>query len=1005
MVRIKLLLFAFIISTGITWAQETAHYTNDMAAYYHALELYQNKAYVASKVAFQEAAHSFDDFSEMRANCDYYVANCAVRLGEQNADALVQDFVDKYPNSTKRNDAFMEVANYYYDTGKYAHALKWLGRVKYKNMPHGTYENYLFKYGYALFATGNLTQSKEYFVQLIDSQEYGAQAKYYYGYVAYQQDDYQNAEEYLGQVSGDKNYDKEVSYYLADMNFKLGKFQKAIDAALPLLPNANHRDKSEINKIIGESYFNLAQYQEAIPYLQEYKGKRGKWTNTDYYLLGYSYYKQQDYENAIKQFNKIIDGNNAVAQNAYYHLAECYLKTNKKTEALNAFMNASQMDFKPQIKEDAYLNYAKLSYEIGNPYKNVAEVLQDFLNAYPNTPEKENIKDLIVSAFIQSQDYQGAINYLEKEHKNKNNATYQKIAFERGIQLYKNGKYKVAKENFEKSLTNSVLPEYTAKATYWKGQSAYQNQDYTEALSDFTTFKNLPSAGNTQESGDINYQIAYVYFKQKKYQDASQYFKNYVNQSVSNQEKYQDAYLRLADTYYVSKNYSQAYQSYQKAKKENNKVADYATFQSAICEGFLGNTSHKIELLESIPVTYPRSGYKDEALYVLGTTYTDINQPQKALDAYDRLINQLSRSSFVPRALLKKGLIYYNENKIEEALNTYKLAVSKYPNTAIAQEAVQNARRIYISTGRVDEYADWVKGLDFVNVTNTELDKDMYDAAERQYVMGDYGKAISAFNKYLQNFPSGLRALEAHFYLAQSFDNQNKEDIAIEHYTYVANQPTNEFTEESLVKLTQFLLNKDQWSQATPHLLTLENVATHSQNVLYAQSNLMKSYYQSEDYTQAVVYAEKSLQHPLADNQVKADAQIIVARAAWQTGDTAKARSAYKNVESIATGELMAEALYYDAYFKNLDGNFKNSNVVVQKIASDYASYKKWGAKSLIVMAKNFYGLNDAYQATYILDNVIQNFPQFPDVVQEAKDELAKIKAEQAKTNDSVIPD
>ena len=36
------------------------------------------------------------------------------------------------------------------------------------------------------------------------------------------------------------------------------------------------------------------------------------------------------------------------------------------------------MNFDLKVREDAALNYAKLSYEEGNPYKSVAEVLQDF---------------------------------------------------------------------------------------------------------------------------------------------------------------------------------------------------------------------------------------------------------------------------------------------------------------------------------------------------------------------------------------------------------------------------------------------------------------------------------------------------------------------------------------------------------------------------------------------------------------------------------------------------
>jgi len=53
-------------------------------------------------------------------------------------------------------------------------------------------------------------------------------------------------------------------------------------------------------------------------------------------------------------------------------------------------------------------------------------------------------------------------------------------------------------------------------------------------------------------------------------------------------------------------------------------------------------------------------------------------------------------------------------------------------------------------------------------------------------------------------------------------------------------------------------------------------------------------------------------------------------------------------------------------------------------------------------MAKNFYALNDDFQATYILENVIQNFAEFEEVINEAKLELEQIKSEAAKTNSSL---
>ena len=87
---------------------------------------------------------------------------------------------------------------------------------------------------------------------------------------------------------------------------------------------------------------------------------------------------------------------------------------------------------------------------------------------------------------------------------------------------------------------------------------------------------------------------------------------------------------------------------------------------------------------------------------------------------------------------------------------------------------------------------------------------------------------------------------------------------------------------------------------------------------------------------------------------------------------------------------------------RDRDKNYESSNAVVQKLAKDYSSYKLYSAKGLVIMAKNFYALEDAFQATYILESVISSFPEFDDVVNEAKIELNKIKTEEAKTNSSV---
>ncbi len=998
----KICLFVLLIFFSISgFSQQSAIQTNELADYHRALELYNNQQYLAAQTLFDEVQDEVDD-ERIEANCAYYIANAAIRLNQPGADELMENFVQRYPTSTKTNAAFLDVADYYFESGKYSLARKWYDTVDQRNLSKAEKERFYFNNGYAYFRANQAEEAKEYFNKVKDSKKYGSQAKYYLGFMAYEGDDYEEANALFEEVEDNERYEEDLSYFQADMNFKQGNFEKAIQLGLEQLPRADRRDKSELNKIIGESYFNLKQYEKAIPYLKEYLGERGKWNNTDYYQLGYAYFQQGDYEAAISEFNKIIDGTNAVAQNAYYHLAQSYLKTDKKQQALNAFKNASEMDYNEEIKADAALNYAKLSYEIGNSYASTPQVLMTYLETYPNSPAKEEINELLINSFITSKNYEEAMRLLKGNRNFQNNVVYQQVAFYRGLELYNEGNYREAEEYFDLALNERRDPRFTALATFWKAESDFNLRNYADALIGYREFSGMSGANGVSEKENIDYNIGYAYFKQRDYGRAIEFFNRYAKNSGNDNSRRNDAYVRLGDSHFVNSSYWPAMEAYNAAIALNGSQNDYAAFQKAISYGFVQRNDTKITELNDFLRNYPRSSYRDDAAYELGNTYVAMNNTSQGMEAYNRLIRDVPGSNFVPQALLKQGLIYYNNDQGNQALDKLKKVVADYPNSAEAVQAVSTARMIYVDLGRTDEYANWVRDLDFVEVTDADLDNTTFEAAEKQYQDNNTSAAINSLEKYVNSFPNGIHSVQANFYLGQLYFREGNREKSIPYYKYVINKSASEYLEQALARLSEVYLEKKNYSEAIPLLKRLESEATYPQNTIFAQSNLMKSYLEEGKYNEAVSYAEKVLASRDAEAGAKNDAQVIIARAAMRTGNEDRAKRAYAEVQKTATGELAAEALYYDAYFKNKAGSFQASNDVVQRLAKDYSGYKLYGAKGLVLMAKNFYQLGDAYQATYILDNVIKNFTQFPDVVQEAKQELARIKAQEAKTNASI---
>lgn len=1000
---LRLTLLFFTIFSGTAFSQQSEIDINLTADYNHAVKLFNSKAYAAAQKSFAEISDNADDRMRIKADADYYDAMCAIRLNQTDADKKVIDFVENHPNSNKKNKAYFNVGNYYFANKRAAYALKWYSKVNLDALSEANRKELNFKMGYSFLSTRNLDRAKNKFVTLINDPVYGNDSRYYFGYIAYKQEDYDIAEKTLQEIADDQAYKSEVTYYLLDISFKAGRFKKCIQVGKQLLEKAKPKDQSEISKIIGESYFNLQQYQEAIPFLKAYRGKKGKWNNTDYYQLGYAYFKQNDFENAVNNFNKILDEKNNVSQKAYYNLGECYLYLEKKSEALNAFKSASEMDFDPKVKEDAALNYAKLSYEEGNPYRSVADILQDFLKDYPKNPSYNEINGLVVTSYLYQQDYKGALEYLAKSKTKQNEELTYEVSHYRAVQLFNQNQIQESIPYFLQGVKSNDS-SIKAKSQYWVGEANYRLGNFQQALDQFLEFKINSTAKGEEEYAVVDYHIGYSHFKLKDYKKAVRSFQQFIQTQNEDMSMNDDAIIRSGDCYYADRFYQNAINSYRVVAEQFGTGADYAQYQIGMSYGFLKNNEKKTEYLEKLLTDFELSNFKDDALFQLGNTYAALKDNEKAHGAYKRLFKNHPRSSYNPRALLRDGLLYYNDSENRKAIAHFKEIVAKFPNSEEAREAVANARNVYVDIGEVDEYATWIKDIDFVEVPNADLDNDTYTSAENKYLENDIPEAIIRFQKYITAFPNGLNALKANFYVAQLQVKQGLQDEAIPNYTFVVSAPQSEYSEEALNKLSQIFLEREDWTQAIPLLERLEQEANFPQNILYAQSNLMKGYYQSGLFEKAVTYAEKILIKDKIDATVEYDAKIIIARSALQTEDFPKAEEFYREVERNARGELKAEALYYSAYFLNSKKKYAESNKVIQSITSDYSAYKYWGAKSFIIMAKNYYAIenNDPYQATYILENIIKNFTQFEDIVNDAKNELKKIKLNESKTNNSV---
>jgi hypothetical protein len=201
----------------------------------------------------------------------------------------------------------------------------------------------------------------------------------------------------------------------------------------------------------------------------------------------------------------------------------------------------------------------------------------------------------------------------------------------------------------------------------------------------------------------------------------------------------------------------------------------------------------------------------------------------------------------------------------------------------------------------------------------------------------------------------------------------------------------NDYQEEAQTRLAQIYLSLNNSSEARRYLEPLANSANPALKS-FANIELMKLYAEEKNFAQAENFADLVLKDAKNSSSVLEQAKVIKARSLMNSGKDNDAKTAYSALEKSSNTEVAAESLYAKAFYQNKAKAFKNSNETIFKLANNYASEEYWGAKALVLMAKNYIGLKDSYQASYTADQIIANYQDFPEIVAEANEVKRLIK-------------
>lgn len=991
-----LILLFICLNAQILLGQKSFSYTEPHSTFEKAQDLYSKRNYSSAFGVFNQLANNYQ--GHVQSFSEYYAASCAAYLGLPDAILRFETFLQIYPEHSKYNVATFELGKLYLQEEQFRKAVNMLAKTDKYHLSLEEIDEYNFKYGYALLKVDQANKAEGLFLMLSNkSGQYQIPATYYYAYSAYMQNDYKTALEYFDKISTHPTFGLPSKYYMVQIHSVQKNYDEVIRLATPLINDKKDSKNIEMLRMLADAQYEKQEYSQALQSYQKISELIPyKFSHIENFQIAYCYSKNNEFEKSIQYYQEATKGDNILAQAAYNGLGESYVKTDQKKFALNSYKSAYQLKAEPTMTEESLFNYAKLSVELSyNPYNEAVIALQEYISNYPDSKNTDEAYGYLTDLYLLTKNYKNAlisISNIKKLNPDMELA-YSRISYYRGVELYNENDFSEALQHFYNAQKQIINNPYQANARFWIAESYYKMQKWDSTIVAYQQFFTTPYANRSEYYDIANYNEAYAFMKTKNYQKAINDFKKFLQSNPDNIKVKADANLRLADCYFMVREYDKAIEGYNNAINLKAIDSDYAQYQKAICYGVQGLYDKKINVLKDFLQTYKGSRYTDMVLFEMGLTYNILSNDEMALKCYTQMVDQYPNSIFVKKALLKIGLVHFNKGNNQKALDVLKQLAEKYSGTPEAVEALASIKSIYVEMNNIDGYIKFTQDIPSAKLSTSEQDSLTYIAAENLYMDNNCEGAVKALKNYIQRFPDGLFLPKARYYAADCMYRSGDKAEALEQYNIIVSYPRSRYTATSAFRAARLYQQDNNFEKALQYYIQVEEIASDEVMLCDALFGQIQCNYELQKYALCIQAGQKLLKAQRASESQIIETNLLMAKSALHINEVALAKTYFEATKKLSNGEKGAEAAYNIAEIIFDEEKFDECEKYLFDIVRDYASYDFWVAKSFILLADVYVEKGNIFQARQTLQSIIDNY-EGQDLVNIAREKLQNLPNE-----------
>ena len=968
---IPLIILTFI--GRMAFSQESIQQSTPQVLYDNAVYLMESKNFASARTYFEKYMNSGDDSYSVEAR--YYDAICGLKLYHLDGEKLMHDFIDENPSSSLSSMAYVEMGEYFFQDRNYKQAALYLSKVDQKAISKDKKYSIQYQLGYSYFATKKFDKALVEFNKVKKStNKFKGPAHYYAGFIEYDKEDYEAALSDYKLIQKDKAFATSVPYMITSIYYKSGDYNNLIEYSKGVLDNNSKVQKrGQMAILLAESYYELGKHADAYHYYG-IADKTEKFTAQSVYHYGISASKAGSNERAIKLLKSVAGQNNRVGAMASYSLGKLYLADGNNEFAFTAFKSVIDSKHAAGLVEEASFTAGKLAYDLGRFSESIT-ILTAFRSRYPESKYDTNIDDLLAQAFLNTHNYKPALDYIEALD-NKSAIVwqaYQQATFHFGVDLYNDRKFSDAIGYFNKSLEHQLVDSYTLKANLWAAEAYSIGRRYKTALPFYDAAIKVGKEADKDDYWQAVYGRGYAYYNTGIYSKSLQDFKFYVGNVDKSTTTYGDALVRLADSYYVSKDYQSAIRYFSEAIKGLINEKDYAYYQAGVIYGILEDYRKAGDYLGRVINVYTTSAYYDDALFEKGLLELKQEQFTTAIATFDKLIKEKPRSPYIAFALERSAVASFNVGDYAKTVSLYQQFIDSYPNNPSIGDALIGLQESMRLAGNDAGFDQILKDFRAKNPEVSGLEKVEFESLKGMYNNQEYEKAARGFASYLTTYPEDINATEGTYLLAESLYRLDKPDSALSLYYDLYNDSGEIGAHRIAERIADIELSNSNFNAANTYYHEVVKVAVSNNQKLRAWLGLMNGHYQLGAFDSTLVFVELLLENGGSRNDFIVAATLKKGLALLSLGQFDNALLMFETTTELAKDKNGAEAQYYIGLILNQMSDYTNSNEALYVIPEQYGIYTEWLDKGFLLVAENFIAMKEYFQAKATLQSIIDN--------------------------------